>query len=51
MLAAVGLGLQWRGGDRFTARVDWGIPLVSVDSEARTWQENGVYFSVIYNAF
>jgi hemolysin activation/secretion protein len=51
MLAAVGLGLQWRGGDRFNARVDWGIPLVDVDSDGRTWQENGVYFSVIYNAF
>ncbi len=50
-LASVGLGLQWRGGERFTARVDWGIPLVDVDSDRRTWQENGVYFSVIYNAF
>ncbi|MBD6620168.1 ShlB/FhaC/HecB family hemolysin secretion/activation protein [Komarekiella sp. 'clone 1'] len=50
-VASVGLGLQWRGGERFTARVDWGIPLVDVDSDGRTWQENGVYFSVIYNAF
>ncbi|MBE9037012.1 ShlB/FhaC/HecB family hemolysin secretion/activation protein [aff. Roholtiella sp. LEGE 12411] len=51
MLASAGLGLQWRGGDRFNARIDWGIPLVDVDSDGRTWQENGVYFSVIYNAF
>ncbi|BAT51706.1 Surface antigen variable number [Nostoc sp. NIES-3756] len=48
-LAAVGLGLRWSSGDRFTARLDWGIPLISVDSEARTWQENGLYFSLIYN--
>lgn len=48
-LAAVGLGLRWTSGDRFTARLNWGIPLVSVDSQARTWQENGVYFSLIYN--
>jgi hypothetical protein len=27
-LASVGLGLQWQQGD-FTARLDWGIPLVS----------------------
>ncbi|MBW4573322.1 MAG: ShlB/FhaC/HecB family hemolysin secretion/activation protein [Tolypothrix carrinoi HA7290-LM1] len=47
-LASVGLGLQWRQGDRFTARIDWGIPLVSVDSRERTWQENGVYFSILY---
>ncbi len=50
-LVSVGLGLQWRQGDRFTARLDWGIPLVSVNSRERTWQENGVYFSVIYNPF
>jgi len=44
-LASVGLGLRWQQGDRFTARLDWGIPLVEVDStEERTWQENGVYF-------
>lgn len=48
-LAAVGLGLRWSSGDRFTARLDWGIPLVSVDSQARTWQENGIYFSLFYN--
>lgn len=50
-LASVGLGLRWQQGDRFTARLDWGIPLVSVDSRERTWQENGVYFSVLYNPF
>jgi hemolysin activation/secretion protein len=51
-LASVGLGLRWQQGDRFTARLDWGIPLVDVDStEERTWQENGVYFSVLYNPF
>ena len=50
-LASVGLGLQWRSGDRFTARLDWGIPLVSVNSRERTWQENGVYFSILYNPF
>ncbi|MBE9038252.1 ShlB/FhaC/HecB family hemolysin secretion/activation protein [aff. Roholtiella sp. LEGE 12411] len=51
MLASAGLGLRWRGGDRFNARIDWGIPLVEMDSNGRTWQESGVYFSVIYNAF
>ncbi|MBW4572415.1 MAG: ShlB/FhaC/HecB family hemolysin secretion/activation protein, partial [Tolypothrix carrinoi HA7290-LM1] len=49
-LASVGFGLQWRSGG-FTARLDWGIPLVSVDSRERTWQENGVYFSILYNPF
>jgi hemolysin activation/secretion protein len=50
-LASVGLGLQWRQGDNFSARFDWGIPLVSVDSRDRTWQEQGLYFSVQYNPF
>ena len=48
-LASIGLGLRFSSGDRFTARLDWGIPLVSVDSRDRTWQENGLYFSVRYN--
>lgn len=50
-LSSVGLGLQWRQGDRFTARLDWGIPLVSIESRARTWQENGLYFSMQYSPF
>ena len=48
-LADVGLGLQLRLGNEFTARLDWGIPLVSVNSRERTWQENGLYFSVLYS--
>jgi hypothetical protein len=56
-LASVGFGLQWQQGN-FTARLDWGIPLVSLDasdSEAlllsadRTSQDNGLYFSVQYH--
>ncbi|MEH2150974.1 ShlB/FhaC/HecB family hemolysin secretion/activation protein [Nostoc sp.] len=50
-LAAVGLGLRWSQGDRFTVRLDWGIPLVSVNSNERTLQENGLYFSLLYNPF
>ncbi|WP_448266992.1 ShlB/FhaC/HecB family hemolysin secretion/activation protein [Nostoc sp. DSM 114159] len=50
-LAAVGLGLRWAQGDRFSVRLDWGIPLVSVNSNERTLQENGLYFSLLYNPF
>ncbi|BAZ31002.1 hypothetical protein NIES4074_34720 [Cylindrospermum sp. NIES-4074] len=50
-LASVGLGLRWTQGDRLTARLDWGIPLISVDTRGDTWQENGVYFSLQYNPF
>ncbi len=48
-LASVGIGLQWQQGNNFTARLDWGIPLIDVDSRDRTWQENGILFTVQWN--
>ena len=50
-LASVGLGLQFQWSDRLTARLDWGYPLIDINSRDRTWQENGFYFSVIANPF
>ena len=51
-LLGAGLGLQLRIGNRFTGRVEYGVPLIDVGSgEKRTWQEKGIYFSVIYNPF
>ncbi|QOV21761.1 ShlB/FhaC/HecB family hemolysin secretion/activation protein [Anabaenopsis elenkinii] len=44
-LMGSGLGLQWQAG-QFKARIDWGIPLIHVKSQDRTWQESGLYFSV-----
>jgi hemolysin activation/secretion protein len=49
-LASVGLGLQYQS-DNLTARLDWGIPLVDVNRTGDSWQEKGVYFSVVYNRF
>ncbi|ABA21966.1 Surface antigen variable number [Trichormus variabilis ATCC 29413] len=46
-----GLGLLWKQGDSFSARLDWGIPLTSVDGEKRSLQENGLYFSIHYTPF
>ena len=50
-LVGIGLGLQWRQGDHFSARLDWGLPLVSVDPLGESLQENGLYFSVTYTPF
>ena len=50
-LVGVGFGILWQAGNNFTARFDWGIPLVDIDSRDRTWQENGLYFSVQWNLF
>jgi hemolysin activation/secretion protein len=50
-LVGVGIGLLWRQSDYLTARLDWGIPLVSVEGRNRTWQESGVYFSIVITPF
>lgn len=50
-LASVGLGLKLQQGDNFTARLDWGIPLIYVNSRERTWQENGLTFTLSWNPF
>ena len=50
-LLSTGLGLRYQFSDRLTAKVEWGIPLISLPGVKRTWQENGIYFSFIYNPF
>lgn len=49
-LLGAGIGLLWQHED-FSARLDWGIPIVAIDGEKKTWQENGIYFSLIYSPF
>lgn len=48
---SVGLGLRWLMGNHFNARLDWGIPMVELQSSGDTLQENGVYFSMEYSFF
>jgi len=50
-LASVGLGLQASLWDTINLRLDYGIPLVDVNSRDRTWQEGGFYFSVFSAPF
>ena len=47
VLAAVGVGVLWQQ-PQLTARIDWGIPLLTVDRIGDSLQENGLYFSLIY---
>jgi hemolysin activation/secretion protein len=45
-----GLGLRWRVGKQFTARFDWGVPFkVLSNSDKSSLQENGLYFSLLWN--
>jgi len=52
-LASVGLGLQYQIGDYFSARLDWGIPLLPIDtnSDSNSWQDKGLHFSIRYQPF
>jgi len=47
-LASVGLGLSFNIGDSFTARIDWGQPLIDLNTAGNSLQENGVYFQLEY---
>lgn len=47
VLASIGTGLVWQQPN-LTARIDWGIPLNSVDRLGDSLQENGLYFSLEY---
>ncbi|MDJ0716471.1 MAG: POTRA domain-containing protein [Prochloraceae cyanobacterium] len=50
-LFSVGVGLQYRAGERFFVRLDYGIPIVKVESNVieRTLQDDGFYFLVEFN--
>jgi hemolysin activation/secretion protein len=50
-LISVGLGLRLQLEDNLTARFEWGIPLISIPGEKDSWQENGLYFSIVANPF
>jgi hemolysin activation/secretion protein len=51
VLVGTGFGLLWQQGDDLTTRLDWGIPLVDIDSPGNSLQDSGIYFSVNYNLF
>ena len=51
LLVGTGIGLRWQMGNRLTALLNYGIPLISVQNSRKTLQENGIYLSLIYNLF
>ncbi len=50
-LLSVGVGLQWQFNRLFTARLDYGIPLISVDNRGDSLQDNGITFSIQLRPF
>ncbi|MDA0866323.1 MAG: BamA/TamA family outer membrane protein [Cyanobacteria bacterium] len=47
-IASVGLGIIWKQSDYLNARLDWGIPLTTVETTGNTLQEAGIHFSIIF---
>ncbi len=50
-LLSTGLGLRWQLGKSVLARIDWGIPLISIDRQGDSLQDNGISFSLQFNPF
>lgn len=50
-LLSTGLGLRWQLGKSVSARIDWGIPLISIDRQGDSLQDNGISFSLQFNPF
>ncbi|WP_235115592.1 ShlB/FhaC/HecB family hemolysin secretion/activation protein [Desmonostoc muscorum] len=49
--ASLGLGLIWQPIRDFNLRLDYGIPLIDVNREGNTLQDNGFSFSLRYQPF
>ena len=45
-LVSVGMGLNFNAGDRFNARLDYGIPLTDIEVDGDSLQEDGLTFSL-----
>ncbi|MGB3404245.1 MAG: ShlB/FhaC/HecB family hemolysin secretion/activation protein [Microcoleaceae cyanobacterium] len=51
-LLGTGIGLQLRLGETLTGRIEYGIPLIDVETRDKgTLQEDGLYFSLIVTPF
>ena len=47
-ILGTGLGLRWQMGDRLTAKLDYGLPLISIRNNN---QDSSIYFSLSYRLF
>lgn len=50
-LVGTGLGLFWQQSNKFSARLDFGIPLVDLDIDDDSLQDSGIHFSIQYTPF
>lgn len=50
-LIGTGFGLLLQTPEKFSARVDWGVPLINRDDQRSSLQEQGVYLQLQYDFF
>ncbi len=50
-LVGTGVGVRWMITPSFALRLDYGIPLISLNNRGNTLQEQGLYFSLRYQPF
>ncbi len=50
-LASIGLGLRWQLDPYLSARLDWGVPLISISNQGDSLQDNGIVFSIRFQPF
>ncbi|MDY7012378.1 MAG: ShlB/FhaC/HecB family hemolysin secretion/activation protein [Cyanobacteriota bacterium] len=51
IIASTGLSLRWQWNRMFSARLDWGIPLIPIPNPGNTLQDQGIVFSVRFQPF
>jgi hemolysin activation/secretion protein len=49
LLMSAGMGLVLRLGNKFSARLDYGVPLTSTDRNGQSLRQNGPHFSLFYS--
>ena len=50
-IASIGLGIRWAIIEGLILDIDYGVPLIDVDNDGNSLQENGLHFSVRYQPF
>ncbi|MDF0555134.1 ShlB/FhaC/HecB family hemolysin secretion/activation protein [Kamptonema sp. UHCC 0994] len=48
-LAGIGLGILWEPMPKVNVRIDYALPIISIQDKGNNAQDSGFYFSVIYS--
>jgi len=51
LIVGLGLGLRWQVTRDLNLRLDYGLPLISIEDQGNSLQADGVYFSLRYQPF